>query len=150
MEVDGDVYVSGRSCYTQYTNVLHYSQASKTWSILSHLPCTHSSLAVVRSKSQLTAVGGIYAGFEFDIENDLEDGISTKLSGKVLTWDAQMENRTGLMLAYPDMLTARCSATAVGHGSTVIVAGGIIGWEPSENSTQAVEVMNANETTPSQ
>ena len=147
VEMNGDVYVSGRSCYTQYINVLHYSQANKTWSILSHLPCTHSSLAVVRSKSQLIAVGGIYADFEFDIENDLEDGIPTKVSCKVLTWDAQMENWVN---AYPDMPTARCSATAVGHGSTVIVAGGVTGWEPGVSSTQAVEVMNVNETTPSQ
>ena len=136
VEMDGDVYISGRSQSTHFINVLHYSQANNSWSILNHLPCTHSSLAVVRSKSQLITVGGIYPDVRDDV--NFEEDTPPKLSGKVLTWDAQMECWVN---AYPDVPTARCSATAVGHGSTVIVAGGVTGWEPTVTSTSVVEVM---------
>ena len=135
------MYISGRSQSTHFINVLHYSQAENSWSILNHLPCTHSSLAVVRSKSQLIAVGGIYPDIGDDI--NFEEDIPSKLSGKVLTWDAQMECWVN---AYPDMPTARCSSTAVGHASTIIVAGGVTGWEPTVTSTSVVEVMIVNET----
>ena len=140
VEMDGDVYISGRSQSTHFINVLHYSQVDNSWSILNHLPCTHSSLAVVRSKSQLIAVGGIYPDIGDEI--NFEEDIPSKLSGKVLTWDAQMECWVN---AYPDMPTARCSSTTVGHGSTVIVAGGVTGWEPTVTSTSVVEVMTVNE-----
>ena len=140
VEMDGDVYISGRSQSTHFINVLHYSQADNSWSILNHLPCTHSSLAVVRSKSQLIAVGGICPDVGDDI--DFEEDTPSKLSGKVLTWDAQMECWVN---AYPDMSTARCSAIAVGHGSIVIVAGGVTGWEPTVTSTSVVEVMTVND-----
>ena len=140
VEMDGDVYVSGRSQSTHFINVLHYSQANNSWSILNHLPCTHSSLAIVRSKSQLIAVGGIYV--EIGDDDDLEGDIPTKVLGKVLTWDVQMDCWVN---AYLDMPTARCSSTAVGHSSTVIVAGGVTGWEPTATSTSVVEVMTVNE-----
>ena len=140
VEMDGDVYISGRSQSTHFINVLHYSQANDSWSILNHLPCTHTSLAVVRSKSQLIAVGGIYPDVGDDI--NFEEDAPSKLSAKVLTWDAQIECWVN---AYPDMPTARCSAIAVGHGSTIIVAGGVTGWEPTVTSTSVVEVMTVNE-----
>ena len=41
--------------------------------------------------------------------------------------------------------TTHCSSTAVGHSSTVIVAGGITNWELTATSTSVVEVMIVNE-----
>ena len=137
VEMDGDVYISGRSQATHFINVLHCSQANDSWSIL---PCTHTSLAVVRSKSQLIAVGGIYPDVGDDV--NFEEDTSSKLSAKVLAWDALMECWVN---AYPDMPTARCSATAVGHSLTIIVAGGVTGWEPTVTSKSVVEVMTVNE-----
>ena len=115
VEMDGDMRISGRNQSTYFTYVLHYNQANDSWSILNHFPCTCSTLAVVHSKLQLTAVGNIYSD----------------VGGTQVVYSIN---------AYPDVLTACYGATALGHGSTIIVAGGIAYWESRVTLVEVIAI----------
>ena len=122
-ELDGKVYVAiGR-----YVDSLVYISYNDEWSVVSKLPHACFSLVVVPHKKQLLAIGGLTS--------------DDKVTNKVFAWDQDNKRWT---TPYPNMPTARCHSSCISHGSSVIVAGGVICWNPWQ-LTGAVEVLYITE-----
>lgn len=110
-----------------HSKPLMYDSIKDQWSILPALPCTHFSLVTVPVKKQH---GGT-------VNNN---GV-IEVSNKVFLWDEENRKWT---TPYPNMPTARYYCSSVSHESTVIVAGGVICWDPW-TMTRAVEVLHIKE-----
>ena len=129
-ELDGKVYVSGNCENGGYQCPLIYDSSNDQWSSLPNLPCWFFSLVTVTEKKQLLAIGGV---------KDNNHGV--KASNKVFLWD---EKYNKWLNPYPNMPTARCSSSSISHGLTVIVTGGITGFDPFA-ITRSVEVLHIND-----
>ena len=129
-ELDGKVYVSGRSGRGGYTNPLMYDPNKDQWSTLPELPCWCFSLVTVTEKKQLLAIGGVTNN----------NGV-VEYSNKLFLWD---EKYNKWLTPYPNMPTARQQCSSISHGLTVIVAGGITCLDPL-TITRSVEVLHIND-----
>ena len=126
-ELDGKVYVTISNSNYAFGNPLMYDSNKDQWSSLPSLPYARFSLVTVTYKKQLFAIGGIG-------DNDV-------ISNEMVLWDEEYRKWTSL---YPNMPTARYSSSSISHGSTVIVAGGVICRDPW-TMTRAVEVLHFQE-----
>ena len=129
-ELDGKVYVSGRSGTSGYTDPSMYDSNKDQWSILPALPYGYFSLVTVTEKKQLLAIGG----------STNNNGVVEE-SNKVFLWD---EKYNKWLTPYPNMPTARRNCLSISHGLTVIVAGGITCQDPL-TITRSVEVLHIND-----
>ena len=129
-ELDGKVYVSGRSGGGGYTVPFVYDSNKDQWSALPALPCWYFSLATVTEKKQLLAIGGATNN----------NGV-VELSNKVFLWDEKYKK---WLTPYPNMPTARQQCSSISHGLTVIVAGGATCHDPP-TITRSVEVLHIND-----
>ena len=127
VEMDGKVYAAiiGSTC--AYVGPLMYDSNKDRWSALPALPHGRFSLATVRDRKQLLAIGGMVNNNGVDV-----------ISSKVFLWDGENWKWT---TPYPNMPTARCFCSSISNESTVIVAGGITCWDPW-TMTRAVEVLH--------
>ena len=132
-ELDGKVYVSGRSDNGGYTVPFMYNSNKDQWSTLPELPCWYFSLVTVTEKKQLLAIGGVTNN------NGVEEA-----SNKVFLWD---EKYNKWLTSYPNMPTARQNCSSISHGLAVIVAGGITCLDPF-TMTRSVEVLHINDNNP--
>ena len=132
-ELDGKVYVSGKSEGGGHSVPYMYDPNKDRWSTLPALPCWCFSLVTVTEKQQLLAIGG----------NTRNNGV-VKLSNKVFLWD---ETYKMWLTPYPNMPTARLCCSSISHGLTVIVAGGITCYDPYDpyTLTRSVEVLHIND-----
>ena len=129
-QLDGMVYVTVNSPKGGYVAPLVYDSSKDRWSTLPNLPCWYFSLVTVTEKKQLLAIGGMMS------INGAEEA-----SNKVFLWD---EKHKKWLTPYPNMPTARCCSSAISHGLTVIVAGGITSLFP-DIITRSVEVLHIND-----
>ena len=127
-KLDGKVYVTltGNHYYP-----LMYDSCEDEWSVLPKLPHGSFSLVAVPHKKQLLAIGGLNSNKE--------------VSNKVFAWDEDNKRWT---TPYPNMPTARFKSSCACHGSSVIVAGGVLCRYPLQ-LTGAVEVLHIKEQTSS-
>ena len=130
-ELDGKVYAKVVSSKGAYVNPLVYDSNKDQWSSLPALPYFNFSLLTVPDRKQLLAIGG-------SINNN--NGVD-EITNKVFLWDDENMKWT---TPYPNMPTARCRCSCISHGSTVIVAGGVIRFNPW-TITRAVEVLHIKE-----
>ena len=130
-ELNGKVYVTIRESKYSRVDPLMYDCNKDQWSILPALPYAYFSLVAVPDRKQLLAIGGMVINHNGVIET----------SNKVFLWDEENRKWT---TPYPNMPTARCYCSSISHGSTVIVAGGLICWDPW-TMTRAVEVLHIKE-----
>ena len=129
-ELDGKVYATVMSSKSAYVDPLMYDSNKDQWSSLPVLPYVHFSLVTVSDRKQLLAIGGsVYNNGVHEVIN------------KVFLWDEENRKWT---TPYPNMPTARCRCSCISHGSTVIVAGGVICWK-TWTMTRAVEVLHIKE-----
>ena len=126
-ELDGKVHVSVSDSRGAYRNPYMYDSNNDQWSTLPPLPSWSFGLVNVPDRKQLLAVGG-----------NMESKDEVKVTNKVFLWD---EKNMKWFTPYPDMPTARCHSSCISHGSSVIVAGGITGWDPL-TMTRSVEVLH--------
>ena len=130
-ELDGKVYVSGRSSGVGVNPFpFMYDSNKDQWSTLPALPCGRFSLVTVTEKKQLLAIGGVTNNNGVD-----------EFSNKVFLWD---EKYNKWLTPYPNMPTARDDCSSISHGLTVIVAGGTTCWDPL-TITRSVEVLHIND-----
>ena len=123
-ELDGKVYVTVTG---NYDYPLMYDSYKDEWSLLPKLPHGWFSLVAVPHKNQLLAIGGLTSNKE--------------VSNKVFAWD---NNNKRWITPYPNMPTARFKSSCASHGSSVIVAGGVLCRYPLQ-LTGAVEVLHISE-----
>ena len=107
-----------------------YDSHKDKWSALPDLPCWYFSLVAITEKKQLLTIGGMIS------INGAEEA-----SNKVFLWDEKYKK---WLTPYPNMPTARFCSSAISHGLTVIVAGGIASLSP-DTITRAVEVLHIND-----
>ena len=131
-ELNGRVYVTIMDSKFAHFEPLMYDSNKDQWSKLPALPYVNFSLVTVPDRKQLLAIGGS-VGNNGVIEN----------SNKVFLWDKENRKWT---TPYPNMPTKRYKCSSISHGSTVIVAGGVTGWDPW-TMTRAVEVLHIKEHT---
>ena len=129
-ELDGKVYVSGRSGTGTYPFPFMYDSNKDQWSTLPEIPYVAFSLVTVTEKKQLLAIGGVTNNNGVD-----------EFSNKVFLWD---EKYNKWLTPYPNMPTARQDCSSISHGLTVIVAGGITCADPN-TITRSVEVLHIND-----
>ena len=129
-ELDGKVYVAGKSEGGVYVNPIVYDSNKDQWSTLPALPCARFSLVSVTEKKQLLAIGG----------SKNNNGV-VEFSNKVFLWD---EKYNKWLTLFPNMPTARSSCSSISHGLTVIVAGGVTCSDPF-TITRSVEVLHIND-----
>ena len=127
-ELDGNVYVTVTDSKIAYDVPLMYDSNKDQWSSLPPLPYARFSLVAVPDRKQLLAIGGLMIAEVIEISN------------KVFLWNKQNRKWTS---PYPKMPTARHCCSAISHGSTVIVAGGIT-YDCPGILTRAVEVLHIN------
>jgi len=130
VEMDGKVYAAIIGSAGAYVDPLMYDSNKDRWSTLPALPYAHFSLVTVPDRKQLLTIRGM-------VKNN---GV-IEISNKVFLWDEENRKWT---TPYPNMPTARCYSSSISHGSTVIVAGGLICWD-SLTLTRAVEVLHIKE-----
>ena len=126
-ELDGKVYVAVTGNSNHYFVPLVYDCYKHEWSVLPELPYARFSLVAVPCKNQLLAIGGLTSNDE--------------VSNKVFAWGEDNKRWT---TPYPNMSTARCRSSCISHGSSVIVAGGVLCLDPW-TLTGAVEVLHIKE-----
>ena len=126
--LDNKVYITPYGDGGGYPNPLMYDTDRDEWSLLPKLSQDYVGfcLVAVPGKKQLLAIGGAN---------------SLSRSNKVFLWD---EKSRKWLTPYPDMSTARCYCSGISHGSSVIVAGGIVSFHPL-NFTSSVEVLHIRE-----
>ena len=129
-ELDGKVYVTIEDSKSARAEPLMYDSNKDQWSTLPALPYIHFSLVTVPDRKQLLAIGGA-----------MKNNGVIEISNKVFLWDEENRKWT---TPYPNMPTARCYCSSISHGSIVIVAGGVICWDP-RTMTRAVEVLHIKE-----
>jgi len=109
-----------------------YDSTKDHWSKLPVLPCRGFCLVTVPERKQLLAIGGITFVMLF----------WQKVVDKVFLWDEKSQK---WLTSYPDMPTARCYPSCISNGSSVIVAGGIVDYNP-RTITKSVEVLHISDT----
>ena len=129
-ELDGNVYAAIQDSKGGFFDPLMYDSNKNQWSMLTKLPYGFFSLVTVPNRKQLLAIGGMKGVVEISNEVFLYDEVNRK-------WTTP----------YPNMPTARFSCSSISHGSTVLVAGGIISCYPW-TMTRAVEVLHIMEEGP--
>ena len=129
-ELDGKVYVTIIKSKIEHFDPLMYDSNKDQWSTLPALPYVRFSLVTVPDRKQLLAIGGM-------VDNN---GVM-EISNKVFLWNEKNRKWT---TPYPNMPTARFRCSAISHGSTVIVAGGVTCLDPVY-LTRAVEVLHIKE-----
>ena len=131
-ELDGKVFITTKDSRAAYFDPLMYDCNNDQWSLLPALPYARFSLVTVPDRKQLLAIGG----------SANNDGV-VEITNKVFLWNEENRKWT---TPYPNMPTARFSCSSISNGSTVIVAGGVICWDPW-TMTRAVEVLHVKEHT---
>ena len=127
--LDGKVYVAISGSRGGHVAPLMYDSIRDQWSTLPALPYAHFSLVHISSK-ELLAIGGV-----------VDNNGAIEISNKVFRWDEENRKWT---TPYFNMPTARYSCSSISHGSTVIVAGGIMCSNPL-TVTRTVEVLHIKE-----
>lgn len=128
-ELDGIVFTTVMDGTASYSDPFVYDFNEDSWAIMPNLPCARFCLVVVHDLKQLLAVGG------FSKCNGV-----LEISNRVYFWDVEKGIWT---TPYPNMPTARCICSGIGHESSVIVAGGTTCLDSMTN-TNAVEILNIN------
>ena len=126
-ELNGKVYAAITDSKYAHFDPLMYDSSKDQWSALPALPYSNFSLVTVPDRKQLLAIGGV-------VNNN---GVR-EITNKVFLWDKMNRKWT---TPYPNMPTARFNCSSISHGSTVIVVGGVICWNPW-TMTRAVEVLH--------
>ena len=129
-ELNGKVYVAITDSKRAHCDPLMYDSSKDQWSTLPKLPCANFSLVTVPDRKQLLAIKGL------TVKNRV-----VEITNKVFLWDEENRKWT---TPYPNMPTARSSCSSISHGSTVIIAGGVMCWDPW-TMTRAVEVLHIKE-----
>ena len=130
-EMDGRVYVKTSSIQSA-DQVYMYDSIKNQWSKLLNPRFSGFGLTTVATSKQLLAIGG-----------EQHDGQATDA---VYIWDYEknMWHDT-----YPNMPTARFYPSCISHGSEVIVAGGVSGWDVTKGHkvivTNTVEILHIND-----
>ena len=129
-ELDGRVYAK-ISPNRSTDQIYMYDSIKSKWSKLLN-PCFSGfGLTTVTINKQLLAIGG-----------EQHDG---QAANEVFIWDHEKNMWHDI---YPKMPTARFNPACISHGSKVIVAGGISGWDLTKGRkiivTNAVEVLHIN------
>lgn len=134
-ELNGKVYITVGSDGGGWPCPLMFDFNTNYWIILPELPTggSHFSLVAVPSRKQLLAIGGI---------NYDNDAVDREVTSKVFVWDEKYEK---WLSPYPNMPTARHSASCTSHGLSVIVAGGITLCNPL-TTVRTIEVLHIADT----
>ena len=127
-ELNGKVYITARSSEGAYCDPFGYNHHEESWFSLPELPVIRFSLTAAPNRKHLLSIGGV------------DD--NGKVTNKVFLWD---ESYDEWLTPYPDMPTARYYSSCISHGSSVIVAGGLTGWNPLAR-TRSVEILHISET----
>lgn len=128
VEIDGKVYGAGYADCEVHV----YDTHKDCWSTLPELPGhSYSSLVAISNRKKLLIIGGI-----------INIGGKGYVSNKVFLWDEKNKEWT---TPYPDMPTARCRASCISHGSSVIVAGGLKGLGLG-SASRSVEILHIADT----
>ena len=129
-ELDGRVYVK-TSSNRSTDQIYMYDSIKNKWSKLLNPHFSGFGLTTVTISKQLLAIGG-----------EQHDG---QPANEVFVWD---HKESMWHDAYPKMPTARFNPSCISHGSKVIVAGGVSGWDLTKRHkvivTNAVEILHIN------
>ena len=104
-----------------------YSVSKDKWFLLPDLPNIDATLVSVPSHNELLAIGG----YQIDMFNRVV------IVAHVFKWN---ETKKKWVMRYFNMHTARTNSSCISHKSMVIVAGGLVGFDPF-TLTRAVEVL---------